>query len=269
MVDFSPSFYLNQRFTDPEDKQRGVHPFLLKCIHEFYEKFGSEWNKESAKLLEFGGGPTLYTLISAAPFVADITFADYAPGNLKAIELWRDCDPTAHNWEPYVSYVIKTLEGQHDNVPELMQKRIQDMRSKIKHLYHCNVFKEPIVNSPVQLSYDIISSHFCIEAINSAIDEYTDCLQKFAKILKPNGYLHTLVSMEESYWTNGTERYNHVFLMAEDVVSAFEAIGLCVLLTRQFEIPERGRQSIFNDCKSVFYIVAQKPQAIPQMDDDD
>lgn len=57
--------------------------------------------------------------------------------------------------------------------------------------------------------------------------------------------------------------------MAEDVVSAFEAIGLCVLLTRQFEIPERGRQSIFNDCKSVFYIVAQKPQAIPQMDDDD
>ncbi len=258
MVDFNTNFYLNKRFTDPEDKQRGVHPFLLKCIHEFYEMFGSDWNKENAKLLEFGGGPTLYTLFSAAPFVADITFADHAPANVKAIELWRDCDPTAHNWEPYVSYVIKTLEGEQDNVPELIQKRIQDLRSKIKHTYHCDIFKEPIVNSPVQLSYDIISSHFCLDPCSNSVDEYTDCLRKLAKLLKPNGYLHTLVSMEESYWMNDNERCSHLFLTAEDVESAFEATGLCVSLTRRFEIPERG-QSIFNDCKGVFYIVAQKP----------
>ena len=258
MTTFNASSYLNERFTDPEDKQRGVHPFLLKCIHEFYETFGSKWNTENAKLLEFGGGPTLYTLISAAPFVADITFSDYASTNLKAVEMWRDCDPTAHNWGPYVSYVIKTLEGQHDNVAELVQKRIQDLRSKIKHICHCDIFKEPIVDLPIQESFDIVSSHFCIDPCSKSIDEYKACLQKFAKIMKPGGYLHSLVSTEETYWVNGTDRYGHLFLTSQDIESAYKAVGFCIVLTRYFDIPAKGR-NLLNDCKGIFYIAAQKP----------
>ena len=259
MADFNTSFYLNKRFIDPEDKQRGVHPFLLKCIHEFYETLGSiKWNTENAKLLEFGGGPTLYTLISAAPFVADITFSDYASTNLKAVEMWRDCDPTAHNWGPYVSYVIKTLEGQHDNVAELVQKRIQDLRSKIKHISLCDIFKEPIVDLPIQELFDIVSSHFCIDPCSESIDEYKACLQKLAKLVKPGGYLHTLASMEESYWMNDTERCSHLYLTSQDVTSAYKAAGLNILLTRQFDIP-KSSQNIFNDCKGIFYVAAQKP----------
>ena len=203
--------------------------------------------------------PYVVHLVQCSTFVTDITFAEYASTNLKAIEMWRDCDPTAHNWEPYVSYVIKTLEGQQDNVAELVQKRIQDLRSKLKHICHCDIFKEPIVDLPNQESlFDIVSSHFCIDPCSKSIDEYKACLKKFANIMKPGGYLHTLVSLEETYWVNGTDRYGHCYLTSQDVESAYKAVGLCIVLTRYFVIPERGRY-VVNDCKAIFYIAAQKP----------
>ena len=62
---------------------------LLKGFHSFYEQYISG-TAGSKSLLEFGGGPTIYPLISAAKYVDNITFAEYAETNRNEIELWRD-----------------------------------------------------------------------------------------------------------------------------------------------------------------------------------
>ena len=49
-------------------------------------------------MLEFGGGPCIHTLVSAAPYVSEIVFADYAEDNLREVKLWRDKDRTCFDW---------------------------------------------------------------------------------------------------------------------------------------------------------------------------
>ena len=85
---FPAQAYLNN-FTDPRTDSRQVHKYFMKGFHSFYEKYvnGSE---DSKSLLEFGGGPALFSLISAAKHVESITFSEYAETNREKIRQWRD-----------------------------------------------------------------------------------------------------------------------------------------------------------------------------------
>lgn len=106
---FTGREYLSRRFVaGPNgeiDPERNVQPFYLKCFHEFYQQFHGRWDNKSARVLEFGGGPTIYPLISAAPHVNNIVFSDYVESCRKEVQLWKDQDPEAHNWTPYFRLV--------------------------------------------------------------------------------------------------------------------------------------------------------------------
>ena len=92
------------------DEERGVQPFFLESIHDFYRNYHSNWDPDTARLLEFGGGPSIYPLISAAPYVSEIVFAEYAEEGRREIELWKNDDPTAHDWTPYFRYNYATCD---------------------------------------------------------------------------------------------------------------------------------------------------------------
>ena len=104
--------YLVQRFSAPNgviDEERGVQPFYLESIHDFYYNYHDNWNPETARLLEFGGGPCIYPLISAAPHVSEIVFAEYAEEGRREVKLWKNNDATAHDWAPYFRYVLNAI----------------------------------------------------------------------------------------------------------------------------------------------------------------
>ena len=87
---FPAKAYLN-RFKHPENDPMKVHAKFLNAWHLFYQKYGCTCTFNSSKcLLEFGGGPTIYSLISASKYIGSITFADYAETNRAEITLWRD-----------------------------------------------------------------------------------------------------------------------------------------------------------------------------------
>jgi hypothetical protein len=78
-----------KRFTDPKADAMKVHSKFLEAYHDFYSKYIN--GSTTAKcLLEFGGGPTLHSLISACRHVENISFADYAESNRNEIIMWRD-----------------------------------------------------------------------------------------------------------------------------------------------------------------------------------
>ena len=99
---FDAKLYLRTRHGEKIDEKRSCVPFYLKSFHDFYTKLHHKWDSNSARLLEFGGGPTIYTLISAALYVKDITFAEYVDASRAEVRKWIDRDPDAHNWFPYV-----------------------------------------------------------------------------------------------------------------------------------------------------------------------
>ena len=82
---FNARSYLEARFAKPNEFRS---EFYLRGFHGFYQQYHSEWDAKTARVLEFSGGPCLHTLISAAPYVSDILFTDYAEDNLQEIKLW-------------------------------------------------------------------------------------------------------------------------------------------------------------------------------------
>ncbi len=84
-----PSKEYLKRFTDPTADPMKIHIKFLNAWHEFYQEHRSEFS-DSSSLLEFGGGPTLYSLISASKYVNSITFADYAESNRNEIIDWKN-----------------------------------------------------------------------------------------------------------------------------------------------------------------------------------
>lgn len=88
-----PSKEYLKRFIDPVSDPMKVHVKFLQAYHDFYDKYcnGAGAGESGTKtLLEFGGGPTLHSVISATRHVGTITFADYAESNRSEITTWRD-----------------------------------------------------------------------------------------------------------------------------------------------------------------------------------
>lgn len=87
---FPAKEYLLEKCTDPKADPRKVKTCFMKEFHSFYDKYISGNGSSMMTLLEFGGGPSIYSLISAAKHVGSITFAEYAPSNRHEIELWMN-----------------------------------------------------------------------------------------------------------------------------------------------------------------------------------
>lgn len=99
---------VKRRFSDPYDRERGVQPFYLRSLHSFYSQYSTQWNSETARLLEYGGGPVIYSLISATKTVSEITFVDYLQGSLDSLEEWIRGTPGARDWKPYIKMWVRT-----------------------------------------------------------------------------------------------------------------------------------------------------------------
>ena len=84
-----PSKEYLKRFKEPTTDPMQVHVKFLQAWHDFYEKYSGNLEKP-LHLLEFGGGPTIHSLITAAKHVDTVTFADYAESNRNEIISWRD-----------------------------------------------------------------------------------------------------------------------------------------------------------------------------------
>ena len=81
--------YLKQ-FEDPKTDPTKSQTQFLEGFHTLYDKYVCGSGGDNLTLLEFGGGPAIFSLISAAKHVQSITFSDYAKSNRDEVELWKD-----------------------------------------------------------------------------------------------------------------------------------------------------------------------------------
>lgn len=88
---FDSKAYL-QRYVDPCESL-GIQVQFLENWHTFYKEHAKELDPSKSHMLEFGGGPTIWSMISATPNFADITFCDFAEGNRAQVAMWRGKKP--------------------------------------------------------------------------------------------------------------------------------------------------------------------------------
>ena len=101
-----------KRFGEPTADPMKIHVKFLAAWHNFYKKYTCETGK-AVHLLEYGGGPALYSLITASKYVETITFADYAESNRNEINMWRkesrECELHLLLHSPPIEYKIVVL----------------------------------------------------------------------------------------------------------------------------------------------------------------
>ena len=189
--------------------------FPLRCFHEFWSKMP----KRNARVLDFGGGPAIYDLISAAPYAEEIIFAEYSEENRKEVAAWREKSPNAHDWSPFFKFVLQRLEGKGSEEALI---REAELRKKITHILPCDIALEDPVEWPStwtsQLgSFDVVTTSLCLEtAVKSEID-YRNAIAKLKRYLKPGGFLVMYSVIGETFYYVGKEKFYCLFVSENQI----------------------------------------------------
>ena len=246
-------------YNDPYDKKRGAQPFFLGAHHRFYQQFSRSWDASTARFLEYGGGPIVYPLISAAPFFNEITFSDYQQLNLDAVVAWRDSEEGHHDWLPYFKYVLSELEG-NDDSEEMALERQDEARAKVRSILLGDLHADKILSldSDFHEMFDVISSNFCLDAVADTVSDYYINVRHLGELVKPGGFLIGLASLGVTYWYPANGRRNfHITIEEDDVKKAFTDAGFDVVFSDIHHLPESARH-IIGDTKANMFVAGQK-----------
>ena len=226
-------------------------PFLLKAHHKFWSNFVQNgYSSGDLRVLEFGGGPALSNLISAANVAKSITFADYTESNRNAVNSWLNNELGAHNWSSMIIYVMNQLENNFNENAAFI--RTQQMRTKIQPPVPCDITKYPIVSGG---PYDVVSTSFYTEECSSSVQEYQNNIIKLFDVIKPGGYLHMAGNLYESFYVVGKHTF-HVLPLKESII--LEAMKIAGMIVTHFEVAEIQGHVEASNSRAVFSISAKK-----------
>jgi len=169
---------------------------LLKFFHQTYQKIGGK-----KRILEIGGGPTIYQLISASAKGNTIVFSDYLDRNLREVKKWLNNNPGAYNWDKYFDYVLG-LEGKrksHKNRQDLKNR----VRKSVQELIIGDIRKDNPLSPRAYPPFDVASVTSVPEAITNQEKEFTQYMENITSLLKSGGWLVQFVCKNMRQWKVG------------------------------------------------------------------
>lgn len=175
---FDPSAYLDEYYGDigPENLA------LLRFLVDTYRKI-----PKGGALLDFGGGPTIYPLISAVARVDEIHFSDYLEANLEEVRRWIAAEPTAFDWDAFIRKALE-LETARPSTDAEVVGRANEIRERVTRLLRCDASRTPPVEDSNRL-YDVLLTNFCAESATSDRREWRTYMANILSLLKPGGWL--------------------------------------------------------------------------------
>lgn len=190
---FSPDDYLNEYYSNIGSENE----FLLRFFHKTYNRLNP-----SGRLLEVGGGPVIYQLISACYFMDEIIFSEYNLKNRIAVASWVANDSGIFDWDPYIIEVL-SLEGKDES--SLLERKSL-LRDKIKAYVPYDARKNPPIDSHA-MPFDVISTNFCFESITNNETEYRSFFHNLSSLIKSGTYLIATALKNASYYQVGPIKF--------------------------------------------------------------
>ena len=205
-IDFDVDSYLVSRFTSPGhesytgDYEHQMRDFAIQKLQEFFQ---SKSFSSNCSVLDYGSGPVIANVISAARVATEVVLAEYTEKGRSALRLWLDKDPNAFNWSPYMEYVVQKLErGTAHEVAE----REKRLRSIVKAVVHCDITQDPPIEKGYRGPYDVVMSLLCISVECKSNEDYLKAISKLANLVKSGGYL--LLYLDEPKDSSGIVTYS-------------------------------------------------------------
>ena len=151
---------------------------MLRCFHGAFQNLPS-----NITVLDYGSGPSLRGIVSAAVKASEITLSDYSVANRRALGDWLENKCDAFDWNPHFSYVVRELEGMQGD--DEVAKRQQEVRKIVKAVVECDLKKDPPIEAAYNKLYDVVVSTYVVETIAKSYDEYCSLVSRMTRLVKP------------------------------------------------------------------------------------
>ena len=211
---FDPMAYLDEYYGDVGPENRA----LLQFLAEIYRDLPS-----GGIMLDFGGGPTIYPLISAADRVSEIHFSDFLEANREEVRRWLDRDPRAFDWRPFIRHAIELETGTACSDAAIAEREA-GIRSKVTKLMHCDASRTPPIEG-VSDQYDVIVTNFCAESATSEHEQWCQFVHNISSLLKPGGFIVMSALKGARSYSVGPNCFPAVEVSEDDLIELLEEVG--------------------------------------------
>ncbi|KAL6086745.1 hypothetical protein STEG23_038026 [Scotinomys teguina] len=220
--EFSPRDYLDTfyNFDSGPVAEREIVKFSLQNLYQTF----SEGGVRGDILIDIGSGPTIYQLLAACEAFQEIIVTDYTPQNLQELQKWLKKEPGAYDWSSIVQHACE-LEGDRTK----WQEKEAKLRRTVTRALKCDVTKTPPLGSAQVPLADCVLTFLAMECACLDVDTYRAALHRLANLLKPGGYLVTLVTLRFQDYMVGPKKFSGVYLEKETVEKAIQDAGCQVL----------------------------------------
>lgn len=233
---FSARAYLNEYYTVLGSENR----LLLDFLHKTYNKIGHQ-----KRLLEFGGGPAIYQLLSASKCIDSVTFSDYSPDCRREVIDFALSRKSSFNWGIFSNYVQK-LEKEKTPIEERVRK-------KLEVVIPCD-FR---LKSPLQpgwySDFDVLSMGSVVETSSSTEKELVAGMKNIFGLLKSKGYFVGYFSKNCKKWKNLETTYYNFPIDEQYIRGLFTKLGIKII-----EINSTTNKDYNQDYQGIFCVFAQK-----------
>ena len=217
--------YLEQYYRKTTYLDRLRH--TLRCYHAAFQTLPS-----GLKVLDYGSGPVVMNVISAATKASEIVLADYVGKNRKTLQKWLDEDSDAFDWSPEFEFVVRELEKKSEKE---VKERQELVRKLAKAVVHCDITQDPPIESGYDQLYDVVVSCLVMEGTARSHDEYVSNASRLGKLVKPGGTIMIYgVENKIGFYMIGGHKFPNVHATAEFAVSAFQEAGFVDITVEKY-----------------------------------
>ena len=210
---FNARAYLEEYYADIGAENLAILHFLVRTLREV--------SSESV-LLDFGGGPTVYSMIASANHVREIHFCDYLDSNLEQVQMWLECHPRAFDWTEFIKTTL-VLEG-NDYSKQGVILRENEIRQRVTHVLHCDANLPQPIETDVS-GYDVLVTNFCAESATDDVEQWRKFVGNITSLIKPGGRLIMSTLKGASSYGIGKESFPAVNIVESDLLELLIDVG--------------------------------------------
>ena len=213
---FNPKEYLNEFYAKKPEEDLG-EDFSLAWFASMYDKL-----QPKGKMLEFGVGGAIYSLITASKYVAEIHVSDTITTCLQEIKDWQE--GRGFHWQEYFrrARAIETKKNK-----QTLQEREDMLRKKITELLLLDEREEP----PQELyeAYDVLGLHFVSESTTRSCKEFKTHTKNALHYLRPGGLLMMGSLKESSAYKVGEKWFPAVPVNESSLEDFLKSLGISII----------------------------------------
>ena len=188
---FDVDAYLATRYGCPGSQtgENLMRDFALEKLRDYFQEMAAINGSTSCgelKVLDYGCGPVIANVISAASLASEIVLAEYTERGRTAVQRWLDRDPSSFNWSPYFRFVVHTLEGKSVQAAE---EREEHVRRVVKAVVRCDVARDASIENGYEGPYEIVICSLCLCTACKTKVEFSKSVGRIGNLIKRGGVL--------------------------------------------------------------------------------